>query len=175
MAYEEDGSWKSKTEKLLIEILYNSGIRVSELVGLKEKHIDTHQSAIKILGKGNKERVVPIKQELLKVINEYRQQKKQEFEEFDTEFLLVNSNGKKLNTQWAYRAVKHLLGQLSTTSKKHPHLLRHSFATQLVNNGADLNAIKELLGHSSLAATQVYTHNTIEKLKDVHRKAHPKA
>jgi integrase/recombinase XerC len=112
---------------------------------------------------------------LLKVINEYRQQKKQEFEEFDTEFLLVNSNGKKLNTQWAYRAVKHLLGQLSTTSKKHPHLLRHSFATQLVNNGADLNAIKELLGHSSLAATQVYTHNTIEKLKDVHRKAHPKA
>ena len=175
MAYEGDGSWKSKTEKLLIEILYNSGIRVSELVGLKEKHIDTHQSAIKILGKGNKERVVPIKHELLKVINEYRQQKKQVFEEFDTEFLLVNSSGKKLNTQWAYRAVKHLLGQLSTTSKKHPHLLRHSFATQLVNNGADLNAIKELLGHSSLAATQVYTHNTIEKLKDVHRKAHPKA
>jgi integrase/recombinase XerC len=175
MAAEVDPTWKGRTEKLLMEILYNTGIRVSELVTLKEKHIDTHQSALKVLGKGNKERIVPLKQELLKIIIDYRNGKKMVLADYDTEYLLVNSNGKKLNTQYAYRAVKHLLGELSTTSKKHPHLMRHTFATQLANNGADLNAIKELLGHSSLAATQVYTHNTIEKLKDIHQKAHPKA
>ncbi len=175
MAAEESPTWKGRTEKLLMEILYNAGIRVSELVNLKEKHIDTHQSALKVLGKGNKERIVPLKQELLKIIIDYRNSKKMVFEDYDTEYLLVNSNGKKLNTQYAYRAVRHLLGELPTASKKHPHLLRHTFATQLANNGADLNAIKELLGHSSLAATQVYTHNTIEKLKDIHQKAHPKA
>jgi integrase/recombinase XerC len=174
MDVEEANSWKGRTEKLLLEILYNSGIRVSELVNLKEKHIDIHQSALKVLGKGNKERIVPLKQELLKIIIDYRDSKKKVFKDFDDEYLLVNSHGKKLNTQYAYRAVKHLLGELSTTSKRHPHLMRHTFATQLANNGADLNAIKELLGHSSLAATQVYTHNTIEKLKDIHQKAHPR-
>ncbi len=175
MAREGEDNWKGKTEKLLLEILYNSGMRVSEVVGLKEKHIDIQRSALKVLGKGNKERIIPVKPELLKIITAYSDSKKMEFGEFDTEFLLVNSKGKKLNTQYAYRAVKHLVGQLSTTSRKHPHLMRHTFATQLANNGADLNAIKELLGHSSLAATQVYTHNTIEKLKDIHRKAHPKS
>lgn len=175
MAAGEGDTWKGRTEKLLLEILYNSGIRVSELVNLKEKHLDSQRSALKVLGKGNKERIVPLKPEMLKILIDYRNSKKKAFEDFDTEYLLVNSKGKKLNTQYAYRAVKHLVGQLSTASKKHPHLMRHTFATQLANNGADLNAIKELLGHSSLAATQVYTHNTIEKLKDIHRKAHPKA
>jgi integrase/recombinase XerC len=175
MATEGDDSWKGQTEKLLLEILYNSGIRVSELVNLKEKHIDAARMSIKVLGKGNKERIIPVKAELLKEINRYRDSKKRQFEDFDTEFLLVNSKGRKLNTQYAYRAVKHLVGELPATAKKHPHLMRHTFATQLANNGADLNAIKELLGHSSLAATQVYTHNTIEKLKDIHRKAHPKS
>ena len=175
MAAEEEDTWKGRTEKLLLEILYNAGIRVSELVNLKEKHLDSQRSALKVLGKGNKERMVPLKPEMLKILIDYRNSKKKVFEDFDTEYLLVNSKGKRLNTQYAYRAVKHLVGQLSTTSKKHPHLMRHTFATQLANNGADLNAIKELLGHSSLAATQVYTHNTIEKLKDIHRKAHPKA
>jgi integrase/recombinase XerC len=175
MATEVDDSWKSMTGKLLLEILYNSGMRVSEVVSLKEKHIDTLRSAVKVLGKGNKERIIPLKPEMLKQIISYRDSKKKEFEDFDTEYLLVNSKGKKLNTQYAYRSVRKLVGQLATTSRKHPHLMRHTFATQMANNGADLNAIKELLGHSSLAATQVYTHNTIEKLKEVHRKAHPKA
>jgi integrase/recombinase XerC len=175
MATEGEDSWKGHTEKLLLEILYNSGIRVSELVNLKEKHIDAARMSIKVLGKGNKERIIPVKAELLKEITRYRDGKKRQFEDFDTEFLLVNSKGRKLNTQYAYRAVKHLVGELPATAKKHPHLMRHTFATQLANNGADLNAIKELLGHSSLAATQVYTHNTIEKLKDIHRKAHPKS
>ncbi len=175
MAAPADDGWKGMTEQLLLEILYNSGIRVSELVGLREKHIDVHQSAIKVLGKGNKERVIPVKQELMKIIMGYIKEKRQVFEQSDADFLLVNSKGRKLNTQYAYRAVKHLVGKLSTASRKHPHLMRHSFATQLANNGADLNAIKELLGHSSLASTQVYTHNTIEKLKAVYQKAHPKA
>jgi integrase/recombinase XerC len=175
MATEVDDSWKSMTGKLLLEILYNSGMRVSEVVSLKEKHIDTRRSAVKVLGKGNKERIIPLKPEMLKQIISYRDSKKKEFEDFDTEYLLVNSKGKKLNTQYAYRSVRELVGQLATTSRKHPHLMRHTFATQMANNGADLNAIKELLGHSSLAATQVYTHNTIEKLKEIHRKAHPKA
>ena len=171
----EDSSWKSRTNKMLMIILYNSGIRVSELVNIREQHIDMKRSSLKVLGKGNKERIIPLKTEMLEMIREYQASKRAEFEEFDTAYLLVNSNGKKLNTQYAYRAVKHLLEILPTVSKKHPHLLRHTFATQLANNGAELNAIKELLGHASLAATQVYTHNTIEKLKDVHRKAHPKA
>lgn len=171
----EDSSWKSRTNKMLMIILYNSGIRVSELVNIREQHIDMKRSSLKVLGKGNKERIIPLKTEMLEMIREYQASKRAEFEEFDTTYLLVNSNGKKLNTQYAYRAVKHLLEILPTVSKKHPHLLRHTFATQLANNGAELNAIKELLGHASLAATQVYTHNTIEKLKDVHRKAHPKA
>ena len=175
MAPGEDSSWKSRTNKMLMIILYNSGIRVSELVNIREQHIDMKRSSLKVLGKGNKERIIPLKTEMLEMIREYRASKRAEFEEFDTTYLLVNSNGKKLNTQYAYRAVKHLLEILPTVSKKHPHLLRHTFATQLANNGAELNAIKELLGHASLAATQVYTHNTIEKLKDVHRKAHPKA
>jgi integrase/recombinase XerC len=175
MLAEETGTWKSRTEKLLLEILYNAGLRVSELVNLKEKHIDAHQSQMKVLGKGNKERIIPLKHELLIIIIDYLQSKRKEFGTFDQEYLLVNSNGKKLNTQYAYRAVKHLIGNLKTASKKHPHLLRHTFATQLANNGADLNAIKELLGHSSLASTQIYTHNTIDKLKDIHKKAHPKA
>jgi integrase/recombinase XerC len=128
-----------------------------------------------VLGKGNKERIIPLKPEMLEHIREYRDSKKKEFGDFDTEYLLLNSKGKKLNTQYAYRAVRDMVGQLATASRKHPHLMRHTFATQMANNGADLNAIKELLGHSSLAATQVYTHNTIEKLKDIHSKAHPKA
>lgn len=175
MAALSDDTWKGRTEQLLLEILYNSGIRVSELVGLREKHVNVHQSAIKVLGKGNKERVIPVKQELMKLIIEYIKAKRQVFEQYDADALLVNNKGRKLNTQYAYRAVKHLVGKLSTVTRKHPHLMRHSFATQLANNGADLNAIKELLGHASLAATQVYTHNTIEKLKDVYLKAHPKA
>ena len=156
-------------------ILYNSGIRVSELVNIREQHIDVKRSSMKVLGNGNKERIIPLKPEMLEMIREYRASKRVEFEEFDKEYLLVNSNGKRLNTQYAYLAVKHLLEILPTVSKKHPHLLRHTFATQLANNGAELNAIKELLGHASLAATQVYTHNTIEKLKEVFKKAHPKA
>ncbi len=168
-------SWKSITALLILEILYNTGLRVSELVELKERHVDEGQLQIKVLGKGNKERIIPLKKELLKQIIEYRDNKRVLFEQPDTVCLLVNAKGRKLNAKYIYREVNEQLKDLKQVTKKSPHVMRHTFATQLINNGADLNAIKELLGHASLAATQVYTHNTIEKLKDIHKKAHPKA
>lgn len=175
---EFPGNWDGKTDRLLLEIFYNTGMRLAELVNLKESQVNLQQNdtknTLKILGKGNKERVIPIGKKLADAIREYMEQKKT-LPNCDTTFLLVNNNGKQLYNKYVYRAVKKYLGYVTTIEKKSPHVLRHTFATHLTNNGADLNAIKELLGHSSLASTQVYTHTTIEKLKDIYQKAHPKA
>ena len=168
-------TWDGRTDKLLLQILYNTGIRRAELVGLKESQIDKGNSSIKVLGKGNKERVVPASNELINSLLEYMAAKRVLFETFDSTIVLINKKGKQLDPKQVYTIVKKYLSQVTTIDKKSPHVLRHSFATHLMNNGADLNAVKELLGHSSLAATQIYTHNTIEKLKDVYKKAHPKA
>jgi len=168
-------SWQGKTDRLLLQLFYNTGIRQAELVSLKERQVDGFKSTIKVLGKGNKERVIPVSTELLSLLKEYTAEKRKVFEQYDAEVLLVNEKGKKLYPKYVYNAVKKYLSKITTISKKSPHVLRHTFATHLMNNGADLNAVKELLGHSSLAATQVYTHNSIEKLKDIHKKAHPKA
>lgn len=167
-------NWRSLNAKMIITIFYSTGMRLSELINLKEKQVDFARSQIKVLGKGNKERIIPISAELGNSIREYEQLKRKEFETAE-EVLLVSEKGKKLYPKYAYLIVNQYLGEVSTLDKKSPHVLRHSFATHLMNNGADLNAVKELLGHSSLAATQVYTHNTIEKLKDIHKKAHPKS
>jgi integrase/recombinase XerC len=148
-------------------------MRLSELINLKETQIDFSNAQVKVLGKGNKERIIPLSKDLLKSIREYQRLKNREFGETG-EQLLVTEKGKKLYPKYAWLLVNQFLGEASTLDKKSPHILRHSFATHLVNNGADLNAVKELLGHSSLASTQVYTHNTIKKLQDVHKKAHPK-
>ena len=166
--------WKSLNKKMLITIFYATGMRLSELINLKEKQIDFSKSQFKVLGKGNKERIIPASKEMLEMIRDYLQLKKKNFEKTD-DFLLVTEKGKKLYPKYAYLLVNQVLEGASTLDKKSPHILRHTFATHLMNNGADLNAVKELLGHSSLASTQVYTHNTIEKLKDIHKKAHPKA
>jgi len=167
-------NWRTLNAKMIITILYSTGMRLSELINLKEKQVDFARSQIKVLGKGNKERIIPISAELGNSIREYQQLKRKEFETAE-EVLLVSEKGKKLYPKYAYLIVNQHLGEVSTLDKKSPHVLRHSFATHLMNNGADRNAVKELLGHSSLAATQVYTHNTIEKLKDIHKKAHPKS
>ncbi|MCG2615814.1 tyrosine-type recombinase/integrase [Terrimonas sp. NA20] len=167
--------WKSLNAKMLILMFYATGMRLSELIGLKEKQLDLGRQRIKVLGKGNKERIIPVSEDVVKSINDYREWKKKEFEAPEEGFLLVTEKGKKLYPKYAWILVNKYLGQASTLDKKSPHVLRHTFATHLMNNGADLNAVKELLGHASLAATQVYTHTTIEKLKDVHKKAHPKA
>jgi integrase/recombinase XerC len=168
-------NWEGKTQLLLIRLFYNTGMRQAELVGLKEMHIDRFSQGVKVLGKGSKERIIPVSGELMNMLQQYMDEKRKDLEVFDKEFLLVNAKGRKLYPKYVYNTVHKYLGLVTTIGKKSPHVLRHSFATHLMNNGADLNAVKELLGHSSLAATQIYTHNTIEKLKDIHKKAHPKA
>lgn len=167
-------SWEGKTHRLVLQLFYNTGMRQAELVNLKESQIDKSNQAIKVLGKGNKERVIPVGKDLMDLVQDYLKSKKTELEAPNEEFLLVNLKGKKLYPKLVYNIVKQYLTSVTTIDKKSPHVLRHTFATHLMNNGADLNAVKELLGHSSLAATQIYTHNTIEKLKDVYKKAHPK-
>lgn len=166
-------NWKGRTERLVLCLFYNTGMRLSELINLKESQLDPSYSQVKVLGKGNKERIIPVKGELMKDIQRYISEKPTRNETITTVF--VNEKGKSLQPRSVYAFVKQHLAQVTTIQKKSPHILRHSFATHLMNNGADLNAVKELLGHSSLAATQIYTHNTIEKLKEVFKRAHPKA
>ena len=169
-------TWQGKTDKLILAIFYNTGIRLSELIALKEKQINFSGSTIKVLGKGNKERIIPVSNFLLSSIRNYIKDKAEYLpREANVENLLVNDKGKKLYYKYVYLSVKKYLSAVTTIDKKSPHVLRHTFATHLTNNGAQLNSVKELLGHSSLAATQIYTHNTIEKLKDSYKKAHPKA
>jgi len=163
--------WKGRTEKLVLELFYNTGMRVSELINLKASQLDGSYNHIKVLGKGNKERIIPVNKALMETLQRYIGEKPINA----AENIFVNEKGKQLYAKEVYNLVKKHLSLVTTINKKSPHILRHSFATHLTNNGADLNAVKELLGHSSLAATQVYTHNNIEKLKAVFKKAHPKA
>lgn len=166
--------WKTLNAKMLISLFYATGMRLSELINMKEKQLDIARLQLRVLGKGNKERIIPVNKEVIDDIKEYQQLKRKTFENSE-DVLLVTEKGKKMYPKYAWILVNKYLGQASTLDKKSPHILRHTFATHLMNNGAELNAVKELLGHASLAATQVYTHNTIEKLKDVHKKAHPKS
>ncbi len=165
--------WKGRTDRLILELLYHTGMRLSELVGLREAGVDAYHNSLKVTGKGGKERVIPIGAELTKKIKDYLADK-ESIPLCDREVVLVRENGSKLYPRYVYLTVKHYLSQVTTLEKKSPHVLRHTFATHLTNRGADLNAVKELLGHASLAATQIYTHNSIEKLKHIHTKAHPK-
>jgi integrase/recombinase XerC len=166
--------WKSLNARLLITVFYATGMRLSELIGLKEKQVDFSKNQLKVWGKGNKERIIPLGKNITLMFKEYMAAKKRDFGP-GPDSLLVTHRGRKMYPKYAYLLVKEFLSQVNTLDKRSPHVLRHSFATHLMNNGANLNAVKELLGHSSLAATQVYTHNTIEKLKNVHQKSHPKA
>lgn len=167
--------WQGKTDRLLLQLLYHTGMRRAELIGLRESHIDVHYGQIKVLGKGDKERIIPVSAGLMADMSEYISQKQSSVPAADREFLLTRPNGRKLTPEYVYTTVTRYLSAVTTLDKKSPHILRHTFATHLTNSGADLNAVKELLGHSSLAATQVYTHNSIEKLKEVFKKAHPRA
>ncbi|MBL7700502.1 MAG: tyrosine-type recombinase/integrase [Chitinophagaceae bacterium] len=167
--------WNGYTGRLALAMLYELGLRLSELINCKISQVDFANKHIKVLGKGNKERIIPAGSRLLADIKEYIHKKAAEFEKYDRIYLLVNDKGKKLYPKYIYRLTTKYLPEVTTIKKKSPHVLRHSFATHLMNNGAELNAVKELLGHASLAATQVYTHNTIEKLKSVYKNAHPRA
>ncbi|RZL24846.1 MAG: integrase [Pedobacter sp.] len=162
-------------DRLIIEILFGTGLRLAELIGLKETDVDFYEGTLKVLGKRNKERIIPMHSELLSQIKIYNNLKlTQQFNNKNTTLIVTNA-GAPAYPKLVYRVVNSYLTIVSTQSKKSPHVLRHSFATSLLNKGADLNAIKQLLGHASLAATQVYTHNSIERLKSIYKQAHPKA
>ena len=164
-----EDSYEGKRDKLIIELFYFTGMRLSELINIKTSDIDKVNSQIKVIGKRNKERLIPITFNTLKDLNEFIN-----FYEIEN-FLFAEGNGKKLYSKKVYRIVNKYLAKISSIKKKSPHVLRHSFATHMLNNGADINAIKEILGHANLSATQIYTHNSIKKLKNVHKQAHPKA
>lgn len=156
-------------DKMVIEMLYGTGIRLSELINIKEQDYNRYDRNLKVLGKGRKERIVPVHATLHEALMNYMQVRPK------SEFLFVTDKGEKMYPVFVQRLTKKYLGSVSTVEKKSPHVLRHTFATHLLNHGADLNAIKDMLGHSSLAATQSYAHNSMEKLKQAYDKAHPKA
>lgn len=156
---------------LIVEMLYLTGMRRTELINLKVSDIDFENKRIKVLGKGNKERLIPLNEVFLNRLKSFLSDRT----ELQSDFLFLSDKGKKMYDKLVYNIVTALLGSITSSSKKSPHILRHSFATHLSNNGAELNAIKELLGHANLSATQIYTHNSIEKLKEVYHRSHPNA
>ncbi len=160
-------------DRLIIELFYSTGIRLNELINIKIKDVNIASKVIKIYGKRNKERFVPLSLELEKNIQLYLNLLFKQHP--DSTYLFLTNQGKKLYEKFVYRLANSYLSMVTTITKKSPHILRHTFATHMLNSGADLNAIKEILGHANLSATQVYTHNTIEKLKSIYNQAHPKA
>jgi integrase/recombinase XerC len=164
----EDG-FIGERNKLIIELFYVTGIRLSELIEIKITDINFDDNLVKVLGKRNKERLIPLSERIIKELKYF-------IVKYNiSKHLFTNLDGKKVYTKLVYRVVNKYIGEISSINKKSPHILRHTFATHMLNNGADINAIKELLGHANLSATQVYTHNTIEKLKSIYKQAHPRA
>jgi integrase/recombinase XerC len=161
-------------DKLILEVFYGTGMRLSELIDLKVSDISFQARTFKVLGKRNKERIIPFSGKMDKQLLHYLEMR-EAVDSGSEDYLFINEKGKKLYPRLVYRLVNKYLSAVTTMTKKSPHILRHSFATHMLNRGADLNAIKEFLGHSNLAATQVYTHNTVEKLKKIYQQAHPRA
>jgi len=172
---EVEDSFIGSRDFIIMELLFGTGIRLSELLQIKERDIDFYSKKIRIFGKRGKERFVPIHSTLIEELKKYLAKKKLTPLENISEYLVVTKEGKKAYAKLIYRVVNKYLSMITSQQKRSPHILRHSFATALLDNGADLNAIKELLGHAGLAATQVYTHNSAERLKSIYKQAHPKA
>lgn len=170
-----DDSFPSVRDRLIIETLFGTGMRLAELLALKDSDINFYDSTIRVLGKRNKERIIPIGKILSEQLKAYLALKTLQNFDNKTVCLIVTNKGADAYPEFIRRIVQRYLTYISTQDKKSPHVLRHSYATSLLNRGADLNAIKELLGHASLAATQVYTHNSVERLKTIYKQAHPKA
>lgn len=166
--------FKGQRDKLIIETFYRTGIRLSELLGLRAKDVDLQNQTFKVLGKRNKERIIPFASNFSVSLSAYLMVRSGLTETENSEYLFCMENGEKIYPKYVYRLVNKSISEVCTLTKKSPHVLRHTFATHMLENGADLNAIKEILGHANLSATQVYTHNTIEKLKNIHSQAHPR-
>jgi integrase/recombinase XerC len=167
--------FKGLRDKLVIETLFGTGMRLAELLGVKETDINIYEGTVKVLGKRNKQRIIPINNELKLLLAEYMELKKSQKFNNNSLTLIVTNKGAEAYPKLIYLIVQKYLSYISTQNKKSPHVLRHTFATTLLNRGADLNAIKELLGHANLSATQIYTHNSVERLKTIYKQAHPKA
>jgi len=167
-------TFEGRRDRLIIEMLYSTGIRRIELIGIKIKDIDFSAKRIKVLGKRNKERFIPMLESTISLLKEYMDYRNELKKIHNKDFLFLTSKGEKIYENLVYRITNKYFDYVSTKVKKSPHILRHSFATHLLNNGADLNAVKDLLGHSSLAATQVYTNRSIEEIKKVYSNTHPR-
>lgn len=161
-------------DKLIVSLFYGSGIRLAELMRLRDADVNQPESLLKVLGKRNKERIIPYPRSLNELINQYKSERNQLFEGC-TSNLFVTSTGKPVYEKLIYRVVNKYLALVTTIDQKSPHVLRHTFATHMLNRGADLNAVKEMLGHSNLSATQIYTHTSLEKIRKVYRQAHPRS
>lgn len=170
-----EDTFEGQRDRLILEFLYGTGMRLAELIGIAHEDVDLYAKTVRVQGKGNKARIIPLNDTLVHSIRQYLELKKSLFGNNNSERLLVTNKERPLYPKFVYRVAKKYISLVTTSEHNSPHVLRHSFATHLLNNGADLNAIKDLLGHASLAATQVYTHNSIEKLKSIFEKAHPKA
>lgn len=170
---EDDTSFEVIRDKCIVELFYSTGMRRAELINLKLQSLDFTAETIKVLGKRNKERIIPLLPSVCKTIQKYLEVRPKQFPE--TDFLFLTQKGNKIYETLVYRVINNYFSRVSSKVKKSPHILRHSFATHLLNEGADLNSVKELLGHSSLASTQVYTHNSLDQIKKVYNQAHPRS
>jgi integrase/recombinase XerC len=172
--FPEEQDFVNTRDRLILELLYATGIRRMELINLECKNVDLQKQIIKVLGKRNKERLIPIISSLIPFFNSYILQNKKQNGDLNSIYLFVNKNGEKISETLVYRLVKKHLSVVSEKVKKSPHMLRHSFATHLINNGAGINSVKDLLGHSSLASTQVYAHSNLKELQNAYKNAHPR-
>jgi integrase/recombinase XerC len=169
----EGNDFVSLRNRLLVELLYSTGIRRIELINLQMQSIDLHSNSVKVLGKRNKERIIPLIPSVVKTLKAYLDVRTRI--QSDNSYLFLTEKGNKIYETLVFRVINSYFSEVSTKVKKSPHILRHSFATHLLNQGADLNSVKELLGHSSLASTQVYTHNSLDAIKKVYNQAHPRS
>lgn len=173
MTFEQNDDFLVRRDEIVFEILYQTGMRQAELRLIKDADVDINSKTIKVHGKRNKDRIIPIGVDLLKLINHYIMLRNARFPDRNNSFLIVDNHGEEATSRFIYSLVHNMLKDITTIEQKSPHVLRHTFATHLLNRGADIRAIQKMLGHSSLRSTQIYTHNTIDKLKDVYNKAHP--
>jgi integrase/recombinase XerC len=173
--WDEEDAFESERDKAILDIFYTTGIRCAELVGLKNEDVDFHSGLIKVTGKRNKQRLIPFSDNLKETLQSYINIRSEEVENVQDNAFFVRKNGQALSNSVVYGIVTKRLSEIPNLAKKSPHVLRHTFATSMLNNGADLNAVKELLGHASLSSTEVYTHTTFEELKKVYHQAHPRA